>query len=308
MRPESDTRLPSLEGLRAFECAARMGTFERAAESLAITASAVAKRVAAVEELLGTPLLQRGARQLQLTAAGKEYLAHVQQALALLHAVPQHQRQTQRVQRLRISAPPTFARQVLVPRLDDFSRAQPQVELEIVLSIPFVEGPGADADVEIRHGPLPASGAVQLLHDVVTPMLSPALLQRLGGLQQPADLARAPLLRTPLEPWAPWFQAAGLTLPEPASGPKLVDLGLTLEAALAGQGVVLGRPSLAQAWLDSGALRAPFGTQATPLAQYHLLAHATSEAAQAFAAWLQAQGERLSQQALQTLRRATPAR
>lgn len=280
----AELRFPSIDGLRAFEAAARLGSFERAAEELAVSASAVSKRVAAVEDLLGTPVFVRAARALALTAAGREYLQQVSQALALLAAMPQHQRRLHKLQRLRVTSPPTFARQILVPQLQSFTAAHPDIELEVVLSIPFLDSQASDADVEVRHGHgLP--GRV-LLHDRVLPMAAPALLARLPPLRTPADLAQAPLLRTPIEPWAPWLRAAGLDWPEPASGPKLVDLGLTLEAAVSGQGVALGRPTLARHWLDSGALVPLFKVVAEPVNHYVVLPHADSGAAPVFVAWL----------------------
>ena len=280
----SALRLPSIDGLRAFEAAARLGSLERAADELNITASAVGKRIATVEELLGAPLFARGAKPLALSATGKEYLAQVSGALELLAAMPLHQRAAQRNPRLRVTSPPTFARQILVPHLERFTRAHPEVELEVLLSIPYLGGAASpDADLEVRHG----SGGEVLMHDVVLPVAAPALLARLPVLRVPADLAHAPLLRTPLEPWAPWFAAAGLVWPEPSQGPKLIDLGLTLEAAVAGQGIALARPSLARGWLASGALQPlPFGITATPTAQYHLLPHAAHGAAPLFARWL----------------------
>jgi DNA-binding transcriptional LysR family regulator len=282
----SPLRFPSIDGLRAFEAAARLGSFERAADELAVTASAVSKRVAALEDLLGTPVFLRGPRALQLTAAGREYLQQVGQALGLLAAMPQHQRTQQRLQKLRVTSPPTFARQILVPQLESFTSAYPDIELEVVLSIPFLDIQASESDVEVRNGHgLPG---VVLLHDRVLPMAAPALLARLPPLHTPAALAHAPLLRTPLEPWTPWFRAAGLDWPEPASGPKLVDLGLTLEAAVSGQGVALGRPTLARHWLDSGALQPLFGVTAEPANRYVLLPHADTGAAPLFAAWLQA--------------------
>lgn len=298
MAGAGDLRFPSIEGLRAFEAAARLGTFERAADELAVTASAVSKRVAAVEDLLGAPLFTRSGKALQLTASGREYLQQVGAALGLLAAMPQHRRDTQRVQKLRVSSPPTFARQILVPRLESFTAAHPEIELEVVLSIPFLALPGADADVEVRHGD-PGAGR-PLLRDRVMPMAAPSLLARLPPLRVPADLHHAPLLRTPIEPWAPWFRAAGLAWPEPASGPKLVDLGLTLEAAVAGQGVALGRPTLARHWLQGGSLKPLFDISAEPSGHYFLAPWAGS-AAGAFADWLTAecaQAEAEAQEAL----------
>lgn len=281
-----DIRFPSIDGLRAFEAAARLGSFERAADELSVTASAVGKRIAALEDLLGTPLFTRGAKPLALTASGKEYLAQVGAALGLLAAVPLHRRAVQRSEKLRVSAPPTFARQILVPQLERFGATQPQVELEVVLSIPFLDVAASDADVQVRHGHAAAHEGRVLMHDVVLPLAAPALLQRLPPLRTPADLDRAPLLRTPIEPWAPWFAAAGLERGEPASGPKLVDLGLTLEAAVAGQGIALARPSLARHWLETGTLVPVFGLTATPAHQYYLLPHAPHGAAALFADWL----------------------
>jgi DNA-binding transcriptional LysR family regulator len=281
-----DIRFPSIEGLRAFEAAARLGSFERAADELNVTASAIGKRIAALEDLLGTPLFVRGPKALALTASGKEYLAQVSSALGLLAAVPLHRRAAQRVERLRVSATPTFARQILVPALERFTAAHPQVELEVVLSIPYLDGAAGDADVQVRHGNAAAHDGRVLMNDVVLPLAAPSLLQRLGPLRQPADLRGAPLLRTPLEPWAPWFAAAGLDWGEPAQGPKLVDLGLTLEAAVSGQGIALARPSLARHWLETGTLVPVFRLLATPAHQYYLLPVAAQGPASLFADWL----------------------
>jgi len=300
----TDLRYPSIDGLRAFEAAARLGSFERAAEELSVTPSAVSKRIATLEELLGTPLLTRSARSLALTPAGKEYLAQVSAALGLLAAVPLHQRAAQRAQRLRVTTPPTFARQVLVPHLEQFTRRHPEIELEVVLSIPYLDVAGSDADVEVRHGDAAAAGGTPLMHDAVLPVASPGLLARLPPLREPADLAQAPLLRTPLEPWAPWFRAAGLDWPEPAQGPKLVDLGLTLEAAVSGQGIALARPSLARSWLAAGALRPLFDITAVPANQYYLLPHAAQGAAALFARWLVELCAQVAQDALAEMRSA----
>jgi DNA-binding transcriptional LysR family regulator len=298
MTGTSDLRLPSIEGLRAFESAARLGTFERAAEELSVTASAIGKRIAAIEELIGAPVFLRTGKALALTASGREYLDQVRAALALLGAMPQHRRRGRQVERLRVIAPPTFARQVLVPELASFNDACPWVELEIVLSIPYVETSMGDADIWVRHDDPATSGGTVLLDDVMLPMASPALLARLAPLRAPSDLRGAPLLRTPIDPWTPWFRAAGLDWPEPDVGTRFVDLGLTLEAAVAGQGVALARPSLARSWLRDGGLIAPFALSVRPSRQYHLLPHARGRAADAFADWLGARCARIAGEAL----------
>jgi len=301
MSGANDIRYPSIDGLRAFEAAARLGSFERAADELNVTAGAIGKRIATLEDLLGATLLTRGAKPLVLTATGKEYLVQVDAALKTLAAVPLHRRAAQQTQRLRLTAPPTFARQILVPQLEEFTSAHPDVELEVLLSIPYLHatgsGSGSESDLEVRHGGAELGGTL-LMNDVLLPMIAPSLLARLPAMQEPADLARAPLLRTPIEPWAPWFAAAGLAWPEPALGPKLVDLGMTLEAAVSGQGVALARPSLARHWLESGALRPLFAVHAQPAHQYRLLPHAAGGPAAECARWLVDASRRWADEAL----------
>jgi hypothetical protein len=136
------------------------------------------------------------------------------------------------------------------------------------------------------------------MDDVVLPLAAPALLARLPALRAPADLRGAPLLRTPIDPWTPWLRAAGLDWPEPDAGTRFVDLGLTLEAAVGGQGVALARPSLARAWLGEGRLVAPFPLAVRPAASYHLLPHASGRAAEAFAGWLAEACARIADESL----------
>jgi DNA-binding transcriptional LysR family regulator len=289
--PEPALRLPNLDALLAFATVARLGSFERAAEELHVTASAVGKRIATLEERLGLVLFERGARSLVLTPQGREYLGPLEQALALLAAMPQHRRADPARSRLRLCAPPTFARQVLVPRLHGFASAQPQIDLEVVLSTPHLDTPPPEADVEVRHG---ARGwGTPLLSDRVLPLAAPVLLPT-GGVPGPAWFDSARLLRTPIEPWSPWWASMGRPAHEPEAGPRWVDLGLVLEAAVAGQGVALARPELALPWLRSGAL-VPVAAAAVrgrwavaSAASYQWRVHRSGPAAEALGRWLQA--------------------
>lgn len=279
-------RLPSIDGLLAFEAVARLSSFESAAGELAVTASAVAKRLSTLEDLLCTPLVQRNARPLALTAAGKQYLADIVPLLQGLAVLPLHQRSAQRRTRLRVTAPPTFARLVLVPALPGFAALRPEVELELQLSTPYLDEAAPDAELTIRHG-RPGRDfelAWQLTQDTVTPLASPGLLTgRFSGIE---DLLSLPLLRTPIEPWAPWLRAAGLDAKEPEQGPRFIDLGLTLEAALLGQGVALARSSLARAAVASGALLPLAKLNVPATGQYGVVFDTANEPAAAFAQWL----------------------
>lgn len=293
------TRFPSIDALRAFEAATRLGTFEKVASELAITASAVSKRVASLEQLIGTTLFDRSARHLTLTAAGKEYAEQVRAALNQLAAIGLHQRAAQSVPRLRILATPTFAREILVPRLKAFTDAHLDAEIEIVVAIPYLDVATPDADVTVSFGPRFAQGvstrvasrsvAEPLLFEPVFAVAAPALVKRYR-LKRPADLVResqrCPLLRCPLEPWAPWFAAAGIAATEPTHGVKLVDIGLTLEAAASGQGVALARRSLVARWLARGELQDVFAVRAEPRDGYSLSVQQASALALDFALWL----------------------
>jgi len=294
--PRTDTRFPPIDALRAFEAATRLGSFEKVAGELSITASAVSKRIAALESLIGVTLFDRVGRRLVLTAGGKEYAEQVRAALNQLAAIGLHQRSAQSQPRLRVLSTPTFAREVLVPRLGAFSDRHADAEIEIVVAIPYLDVTTPDADVTISFGPRHAQGAVgagalaePLLFEPAFAVASPALRERLR-LREPADLLRAgprvPLLRCPLEPWAPWFAAAGIDAPEPTGGVKLVDLGLALEAAASGQGVALARQSLAQRWLDRGELVDLFALRSRPSDGYSLSLQQTGGLALDFAQWL----------------------
>ncbi len=173
---------------------------------------------------------------------------------------------------------------MLVPALPDFETQFPDVELELMLSTPFLDEGAPPAEVEIRHGVIgrEIAPAQVLMHEQVTPLIAPGL----APLESPAALRQATLLRTPLEPWEPWLRAAGLDWPEPAQGTRYVDLGLVMEAALQGQGVVLGHPRLAAEALRRGALLRPFELSVPAARQYGITHCAQTAPAQAFADWL----------------------
>lgn len=284
-------RLPPLHGLAAFEAVARLRSFTHAAEELCITRSAVSHRLRELEERLGVTLIDRDAKPLALTPAGASYLATVRDALDAVagaaQAVP-----GDAPNRIVVASPPTFARQILVPRLSEFHRAHGGVEIAIELAIPLRDLQPAGADVEIRFGRglYPEYVTLDLLDERVFPVCAPHYRAR-SRLAEPADLTKATLLRSALEPWAPWFAAAGLRWPEPASGPRYEDLAMLYQAASDGEGVALARPSLVAPALDSGALQRVFDVAARSPHAYYLVcrpaALVRSEVAQ-FVDWLRA--------------------
>jgi LysR family transcriptional regulator, glycine cleavage system transcriptional activator len=251
------SRLPPLQCLVAFEAVARLRSGASAAAELSVTPSAVSHRIRQLEASLGVTLFTRTQNELNLSAAGLEYLDVVRDCLDSLSRFPARGALADERPQLRVASPPTFARQIIVPRLQRFQRLYPDVDVTLQLSVPFVGLKAEDADVEIRFGSgtYPGLQVEAVLDEPVSPVCSPAYLQQSGPFDVPADLARASLLRCPIEPWRPWLKAAGLALGEPMSGPQFGDVGLLVEAAISGQGVALARRSMIQMWLDTGMLR-----------------------------------------------------
>jgi DNA-binding transcriptional LysR family regulator len=273
--------IPPIHCLAAFEAAARRGSFERAAEELSVSQSAVSHRVRTLEKQLDTRLFERLDRGVRLTLAGREYLEVVRGALRALAEYPGHQRGRRAKPRmLRLGVPPAFAREALVPALGEFQARHPQAALELVVSIPFSEARAGDTDIDVRFGSGDyADGDVSLLlNEPCFPLCAPDYARRLG-LAAPRDLARAILLRCPFDPWKPWFDAAGLDWPEPESGPRYNDAGMMVEAAAAGQGVALGTPRLVARWVKSGGLQRLFDIEAPCPYSYYLVRRRRSEAA-----------------------------
>jgi LysR family transcriptional regulator, glycine cleavage system transcriptional activator len=249
-------RIPPIQGLLAFEALARLRSVTNAAEELHVTPSAVSHRIRHLETQLGCKLFDR--TEFTLTAEGAAYLGRVREALEVLAQVP-GQNPTEGATRLRLAVTPTFSRQLLLPRLALFRHAHPEIDLVLQVAIPFGNVIAEDADLEIRFGAGPFSDreTVRLLSEEVTPVCSPDYLNEAGpfdGFATEAAITRARLIRSPLEPWRTWFGACGVTLREPVAGAQFNDIGLMLDAAVAGFGVALLRLRLGAAWLESGRL------------------------------------------------------
>lgn len=291
MRATREPRLPSLAAIQAFDAVARLGGFEAAGTELGITASAIGKRITSLEAQLDTVLFLRSRRGASLTPAGRAYLEQVRSALGQLSAAALNVRAEPRSEPLRVVSTPTFARQVLIPYLPEFTEAHPQVDLEILFSVPYLEitPPNADLWIRFGHGQYPGMHTEQLTQDRVFAVCSPGYRQRRGPFETPEDLHKAALLRCPMEPWRPWFDAAGLDWPEPTKGVWLVDLGMVLAAAHAGQGIALSRKTLAAEWLNEGKLERLFEVTSPGALQYYLCHEQRRPllpGAQAFADWI----------------------
>ncbi len=264
--------LPSLNALRAFEATARHLSFVRAAHELRVTPSAVKQLVRKLEGALNAPLIERQGSGLRLTAAGQAGLASIGQGFdQIARGVAQIRTHDDR-KRLIISAEPSFATAWLVPRLDRFRSAFPEVDVLIDSSLALVDLRKGAADVAIRFGSKPKDGLVaqRLFDEALCAFCAPSLTRGEGAIRSLEDLDRVPLIHWDLADldwakatrawmgWKPWLDRLGAAHLDSSRGIKFRDYNLAVQAAIAGQGVVLGSLPVMQDFVASGLLVRPF--------------------------------------------------
>ncbi|HYM31969.1 MAG TPA: transcriptional regulator GcvA [Candidatus Cybelea sp.] len=259
------SRLPSLNGLRAFESAARLMSFTKAAAELNVTQTAVSHQIRRLEEQLGLKLFERHNRALVLTREAQAYLPSVRAAFEDLRRATERlgRRDDQRI--VTVTTMASLAVKWLVPRLAAFQEAHPGIEVRISTSTQLVDLRRENVDLAIRYGRgnWPGLRADWLMAEDLFPVCSPALLKGGKPLRSPADLEHHTLLHLggggSAEDWRLWLTAAGQPT-EWATRPGLTfDLAfMALQAAIDGLGVALGRTAYVEADLAAGRLVAPF--------------------------------------------------
>lgn len=251
-----------LSAVRVFEAAARLKSFTRAAEELGVTQAAVSWQVKALEQRLAQPLFLRLPREVALTPGGERLARAATEAVNLLRAAVSDLTETAEGV-LAITTLQTLAIQWLAPRLGAFQISHPRLAVRLDTSDRLVELGREDMDVALRSGTgdWPGMEAIRLFPSVATPMLTPALLEQLGGLERPEDLRKVALIGL-AEEWDAWFCAAGAADAPSSSGPRLTADLQSAEVALAlgGQGVVLASPIYFGPELASGRMVQPFET------------------------------------------------
>lgn len=296
-------RAIGLGTLRAFDAAARTLSFTLAGDELALTQSAVSRQIATLERQVGAALFVRRTRALALSAAGVQLHAAVARALADIDRCVDDIRGAGRPPRVSLTTYASFASLWLVPRLAALQQAQPQIEIRIDASDRMLDLETEGIDVAVRRC-LPRQvegleGVFDLGEEYSTPALDPSLAGRLGvELATPADLLRLPLIelehRTPgIEAggWPRWLDFAGVA-PLPGLGRRLTFgyLDQAVQAAVHGQGVVLGRSPLVDDKIAAGQLVEPFPALRLPTGyRYYLVvppARAAAPEVAAVVAWL----------------------
>jgi LysR family transcriptional regulator, glycine cleavage system transcriptional activator len=306
-------RLPPLNALRVFESAARHLSFKEAAAELHITQAAVSHQIKGLEEYLGIELFRREGRGVQLTEAARASLPRLREGFDALAAAVETIRERGAETELVITAPPVFAARWLMPRLAEFSKLAPQIEVRVVGSSKMVDAGALDAaalmsnldlrseasgvEIHLGAGDYPGFRADRLFSVSMALVASPELVAGDPPLREPADLAHQVLLHDDAldlvaggNAWQKWLEAAGVADKVDASrGPRLSSNILSLEAASQKLGVALALRPLVDADIASARLVEPFEIEVRPQAAYFLVCPeviADRPAVTAFRTWL----------------------
>lgn len=291
-----------LELLPAFDAAARLLSFTGAAQELHLTQSAVSRQIQMLEENLGVPLFVRRHRALALTTDGERMHRATRDALARLSDTVAHLRAARRGRQFTITCTPGFASLWLIPRLAKFTDQRPDLDVRISATLDVLDLQQSQIDLAVRFVPTERGRGPALFEETVLPLCAPSLLRaRRGSLRNPADLSQQTLLAIDMpdgEPltmdWEPWLRLMGLQQMKPKNALHFTQYADAVAAAVAGQGLVIGRLPLLQDLLHDGRLVAPFKGQAATQRGYYIeiAAHAVDNAdVRAFAQWLHAQAD-----------------
>jgi LysR family glycine cleavage system transcriptional activator len=293
-------RLPSLNGLRAFEAAARHLSFTVAASELNVTQTAISHQIRRLEEELGIRLFVRRNRALALTPEAKDYLPGVRAAFNDLRLATDRLLRRDDDHVLTVSTLASLAAKWLLPRLSTFQEAHRGIDVRITTSTGLVDFRTGGVDAAIRYGRGHWQGlrADWLMADELFPVCSPALLRGDKPLRCPQDLVHHTLLHSSGgydDDWRQWLTAAGL----PADISKQPGLSfdlifLTVQAAIDGSGVAMGRTSYVQDDIAKGRLVVPFEIALPADAGFYLVSPETKAdppKLAAFRQWLKASAQ-----------------
>jgi LysR family transcriptional regulator, glycine cleavage system transcriptional activator len=250
--------------LRAFEAVARHLNFRAASEEMALTQSAVSRQIQSLEEEVGTSLFNRHTRSVELTAAGIALLSAVSPSLERIDNATRQIRTSVGRKHVALTTFASFASMWLIPRLEAFQRDNPDIDIRIDASDVSVDIETADIDAALRYGPaskMPAH-AIRLFGEQLTPVASPWLIKSQPKIRTASDFANFALIEagdahsTHLEwlTWRRWFDQQQLSKLTPKRWLYFSYAYQMVQAALTGQGVVLGRTALIAEHLQRGDL------------------------------------------------------
>jgi len=263
---------PSLNSLRTFEAAARLLSFNKAAQELCISPSAVSHQVRQLEQQLDTKLFTRIERGVTLTPIGEYYFSNVQQGIQILLRATDVVMDPKRSRTIKMSVVPFFATRWLMPRLESFQLRYPDWELAIQTSTQKSNFETEDLDLVIRRGKgsWPGLTSKLILSEKLTPVCAPQMCETISNL---TDLASAPLLYNTqvLTEWPEFFSHLGEPFNAPTARLEFQNSSQILEACSTGIGVALMDPTLIQDELKSNRLTQLLGLTVPSLRNYYLV-------------------------------------
>lgn len=271
----------TLASLRFFDVAARFLSFKRSAAELHVTQGAVSQQIKHLEATLGCKLFYRLPREIKLTEDGQRFAAVVDRALREIEREARSLSGAQAAAEIRLRAGPSFALRWLVPRLGDFYARHPQIKLFITAAYGYFEPARREFDlaIEMIKGKVPTLQTEVLMDEYLVPVCSPEYLAKQEFLKRPTDLARCTLLHdghawigdSEDAEWRYWLAEAGAVNVDSSQGHFFTLANLSIEAALAHQGVAIGRASLIADWVQAGQLVIPFKQRIKSPAKYCLV-------------------------------------
>lgn len=274
-------KLPPLNGLRAFEAAARHLSFSRAADELFVTPAAISHQIKGLEEFLGVTLFRRMVRTVILTDAAQSVLPLVTEAFDKLADAAERLKITEHTGVLTVTTAPTFGAKWLLQHITAFSEAYPEISVRLDARLDLVdfERDGVDVAIRLGSGDYPGMRVERLFAERVVPVCHPKFLEGPDRLQTPEDLRQVTLLHVdwgkmtgPLPDWQMWLTSAGIDDVDYKKGPSFTVESMAIAAAVRGSGVALASTYAVEEELANGQLVIPFPRALTPEAAYWLVA------------------------------------
>lgn len=253
-------RLPPLISLRYFEAAARHLSFTKAADELCVTQAAVSHQIKALEEWLGVPLFVRLNRAIKLTDSGQKFSGPLTEAFDILENVTSEVLLREIDSALTIATFDSIASAWLVPRLKGLRALYPELNVHIRIIDKYSDFIDDDIDLEIRYGDgnWPKFHVTKLAEEDLYPVCSPQFLDVRSPLRNPSDLLKYKLIHDEtMTSWQQWLIAAGVSNPQLDDSLSMNHSHLVMQAAIAGEGIALGRSVLVQDALKNGSLIIP---------------------------------------------------
>lgn len=291
--------LPPLELLRSFEAAARTLSFTQAAGELFLTQSAISRQIQQLESSLGVMLFERRHRALALTEPGRVFQRAVVESLERLRDAAARVRAVPALRQVALTTTPGFASLWLIPRLARFTADHPMVDVRVSATLEVLDLERSRLDVAVRFVPIERGTGPTLFEESVMPLCAPRIA---AALHAPGDLVEQTLLtvdmpnhaEAPTADWEPWLEVMGLTDLRMKNTMRFTQYPDAVAAAVAGQGVVIGRLPLLRELVRTGQLVAPFGEGAASRRGYFIETSRRAAAnpdAQDFVRWLRAEAE-----------------